>query len=108
MNKIRKGDTVKVLSGDDKGKTGAVQYVYPKEERVVVAGVNMIKKAQRRTAMNVRTQTGIIEREGAMHVSKVGLVCPNCGKVTRVGFELSDDHHKYRVCKKCGNAIDKK
>ena len=82
MNKIRKGDTVKVLSGDDKGKTGAVQMCIPKKERVVVAGINMIKKAQRRTAMNVRTQTGIIEREGPMHISKVALVCPNCGKAT--------------------------
>lgn len=107
MNKIRKGDTVTVLSGDDKGKTGAVQYVFPKKERVVVAGVNLIKKAQRRAAGNVRTQTGIIEREGPMHISKVGLVCPNCGKVTRVGFEFTEDHKKFRVCKKCRNAIDK-
>jgi len=107
MNKIRKGDTVQVLSGDDKGKTGAVQYVYPKKETVIIAGLNLIKKAQRRTAMNVRTQTGIIEREGPMHVSKVALVCPNCGKPTRVGFAFSDDGKKYRVCRKCGNAIDK-
>ncbi len=107
MNNIRKGDTVKVLSGEDKGKTGAVQYVYPKKERVIVQGVNLIKKAQRRTAMNVRTQTGIIEREGPMHISKVALVCPNCGKATRVGFAFDDNGKKYRVCKKCGNAIDK-
>jgi large subunit ribosomal protein L24 len=107
MNKIHKGDTVKVLSGDDKGKTGVVQYVYPKKERVIVQGVNMIKKAQRRAAMNVRTQTGIIEREGAMHWSKVAVVCPNCGKATRVGFDVTDDGDKHRVCKKCGNVIDK-
>lgn len=107
MNKIRKGDNVKVLSGDDRGKTGAVQYVYPKEERIIIAGINMIKKAQRRTAMNVRTQTGIIEREGPLHISKVALVCPNCGKPTRVGFSVTDDGKKFRVCKKCGNSIDK-
>lgn len=107
MNKIRKGDNVKVLSGDDKGKTGAVQYVYPKKERVVVAGVNMMKKAQRRTPGQVKTQTGIIEREGPMNWSKVALVCPNCGKPTRVGFEFAQDGTKYRVCRKCGNAIDK-
>jgi large subunit ribosomal protein L24 len=107
MNKIRKGDTVKVLSGDDKGKTGAVQYVFPKKETVIVQGVNMIKKAQRRTAMNVRTQTGIIEREGPLHVSKLALVCPNCGQATRVGFGFTDDGAKHRMCKKCGNAIDK-
>lgn len=107
MNKIRKGDTVKVLSGEDKDKTGTVQYVYPKKERVIVQGINLVKKAQRPTAMNVRTQTGIIEREGPMHVSKVALVCPNCGKATRVGFDVAENGSKYRVCKKCGNAIDK-
>ena len=107
MNKIRKGDNVKVLSGDDKGKTGTVQFVYPKKERIIVAGVNMMKKAQRRTPGQVRTQTGIIEREGPMNWSKVALVCPNCGKQTRVGFEVAGDGGKYRVCRKCGNAIDK-
>lgn len=108
MNKIRKGDTVKVLSGDDKDKTGAVQYVYPKKERVVVAGINMMKKAQRRVPGQVRTQTGIITREGAMHWSKVAVVCPNCGKATRVGFAFTEDGVKHRICKKCGNPIDKK
>lgn len=107
MNKIRKGDTVRVLSGDDKDKTGVVQFVYPKEERVIVAGINMMKKAQRRVPGQVKTQTGIIEREGPMHWSKVAVVCPNCGKPTRVGFEFADDGAKYRVCRKCGGAIDK-
>ncbi|OQY97329.1 MAG: 50S ribosomal protein L24 [Chloroflexi bacterium UTCFX4] len=107
MNKIRKGDTVQILSGEDKGKTGAVQYVYPKQERVIVQGVNMQKKAQRRTGMQVRTQTGIIEREGPMHWSKVAVVCPHCGKPTRVGFEAGEKDSKYRVCRKCGSAIDK-
>lgn len=107
MNKIKKGDTVKVLSGEDKGKTGAVQYVFPKKERVIVAGVNMQKKAQRRVPGQVRTQTGIIEREGPMHWSKVAIVCPNCGKQTRVGFDVDANGVKYRVCRKCGEAIDK-
>lgn len=107
MNKIRKGDTVQVLSGEDKGKSGAIQYVYPKKELVIVQGINMMKKAQRRVPGQVRTQTGIIEREGAMHWSKVALLCPNCGKPTRVGFEFDESGHKYRVCRKCGNAIDK-
>ncbi|MCC7165166.1 MAG: 50S ribosomal protein L24 [Anaerolineae bacterium] len=107
MNKIKKDDTVKVLSGEDKGKTGVVQYVYPKKERVVVAGINMMKKAQRRAPGQVRTQTGIIEREGPMHWSKVALICPNCGKQTRVGFEVTPEGLKYRVCRKCGNSIDK-
>ncbi len=107
MNKIKKGDTVKVLSGDDKGKTGAVQDVFPKKELVVVAGLNIMKKAQRRAPGQVKTQTGIIEREGPMHWSKVALVCPSCGKQTRVGFDVTDSGAKYRVCRKCGNAIDK-
>ncbi|MDL1896133.1 50S ribosomal protein L24 [Anaerolineae bacterium CFX7] len=107
MNKIRKGDTVQVLSGEDKGKTGVIQYVYPKQERVIVQGVNMQKKAQRRTGMQVRTQTGIIEREGPLHWSKVALLCPSCGKATRIGFEFNPEGKKFRVCRKCGNAIDK-
>lgn len=107
MNKIRKGDTVRVLSGEDKGKTGQVQYVYPKKEQIIVAGINMIKKAQKRQQANVRTQTGIIEREGPLHMSRVAVVCPNCGKATRVGFDFTDNGDKFRVCKKCGNSIDK-
>jgi large subunit ribosomal protein L24 len=107
MNKIRKGDIVKVLSGKDKDKTGTVQHVFPKKDQVLVGGVNMIKKAQRRTGMQVRTQTGIIERENPLHISKVAVVCPNCGRATRVGFQFDDSGDKHRVCKKCGNFIDK-
>src|SRR3989442_1130456 len=74
MNKIRKGDTVKILSGEDAGKTGTVHDVFPQKEIVIVSGINLIKKAQRRT-MNVRTQAGIIEREGPIHISNVARVC---------------------------------
>lgn len=107
MNKIRKGDTVRILSGEDKDKTGTVQYVYPKKEQVIVAGVHLIKKAQKRAQQNVRTQTGIIEREGPLHLSKIGIVCPSCGKVTRVGFGFTDGGEKFRQCKKCGSSLDK-
>ncbi len=105
MNKIRKGDTVKVLSGEDKGRTGVVHSVLPKKELVVVEGVNLIKKHQKRQP-NLRTQTGIIEREGPIQYSKVMVVCKNCGKPTRVSLQISGDGKKARVCKHCGNVMD--
>jgi large subunit ribosomal protein L24 len=104
MNKIRKGDNVKILTGKDVGKTGTVHSVFPKKGKVIVSGINLIKKAQRRT-MNITTQAGIIEREGLLDVSNVALICKNCGKPTRVGFQLAAET-KVRVCKKCGEAID--
>ncbi len=106
MNKIRKGDTVKILTGKDVGKTGVVHSVSPKKETLIVSGVNMIKKAQRRNNMSVTTQAGIIQREGPIHISNVALVCKNCGKATRVGFQTVGEGQKSRVCKKCGEAID--
>ncbi len=104
MNKIRKGDTVQVLSGNDRGKKGEVHSVSPKNDRVIVSGINLIKKHQRRTG-DVRTQAGIIEREGSIALSNVALVCKNCGKVTRVGFS-DEGGKKARKCKKCGQFID--
>jgi large subunit ribosomal protein L24 len=103
--KIKKGDTVEVISGDDKGVRGTVHAVYPKEMRVVVSGVNIVKKHQRRTG-DVRTQFGIIEREGPLHISNVALVCPNCDKPTRVGYEVAEDGTKSRVCRRCNESID--
>lgn len=101
MNKIRKGDMVQVTAGNDRGKRGQVHTVLPKEGKVIVSGVNLIKKHQRRTG-DVRTQAGIIEREGAFDISKVALVCKNCGKPTRVGLRMYEDGTRARVCKKCG------
>jgi large subunit ribosomal protein L24 len=103
--KIKKGDTVEVLSGDDRGVRGAVRVALPKEGRVVVAGVNIIKKHQRRTG-DVRTQVGIIEREAPIQVSIVALVCPHCDKPTRVGYRLAPDGSKTRICRKCQESID--
>jgi large subunit ribosomal protein L14 len=114
---IRKGDTVLVIAGDDKGKRGEVQRVIrgkragrhpgrdPNLDRVVVAGVNLIKKHQRRTG-DVRTQFGIIEREAPLHISNVMLVCPKCNEPTRVGHERYPDGTRSRICKKCGQPID--
>jgi large subunit ribosomal protein L24 len=105
MNKIRKGDTIQVLAGNDRGKRGEVHTVLPKTGQVIVSGINLVKKHQKRTG-NVRTQAGIIEREGPIDISKVGLVCKNCGKPTRVGFKIFEDGHKARVCRKCGETAD--
>jgi len=105
MMKIKKGDTVEVLSGNDRGMRGTVRVALPKEGRVVVAGVNIIKKHQRRTG-DVRTQVGIIEREAPIRVSTVALVCPHCDKPTRVGYRLAPDGSKTRICRKCQESID--
>jgi len=103
--KIKKGDTVEVISGNDRGVRGTVNAALPKENRVVVAGVHIIKKHQRRTG-DVRTQFGIIEREAPVHVSNVALVCPHCGQLTRVGYRELADGTKERVCRKCNETID--
>ncbi len=101
MNKIRKGDTVEVRAGNDRGKRGQVHAVLPAKNRVVVSGVNLVKKHQKRTG-DVRTQAGIIEREASIPLSRVALVCKNCGKPTRVGIKIFEDGHAARICKKCG------
>ncbi len=102
--KIRKNDSVLVIAGKDRGKKGKVRFVYPKHERVIVEGVNMIKKHARAVA-NVR-QAGIIEREGTIAVSNVMLLCGKCNKPTRVGFSILADGRKTRVCRACGEVID--
>ncbi len=116
---IRKGDKVHVISGDDRGSQGEVQRVVRAKwgkgrragqrkvagDRVVVAGINLVKKHQRRTG-NVNTQFGIIEREAPIHISNVMLVCPKCGKPTRVGHQIHADGSRSRACKKCGEAFD--
>ena len=103
--KIKKGDTVEVISGNDKGMRGTVHIVYPKKNRIVVSGVHLIKKHQRRTG-DVRTQVGIIEREAPIHISNVALVCPHCDRPTREGYRVLPDGPKSRVCRKCGEIID--
>lgn len=105
MNKIHKNDTVRVMSGNDKGKTGSVHAVLPSKNKVIVEGVNLIKKAQKR-APNVRTQAGIIEREGPISISNVRLICKNCGKPTRVGLRVLPEGRTVRFCKKCDQVVD--
>ena len=100
--KIKKGDTVQVLSGNDKGKTGEVLEVMPKTQRVVVKGINIRKKHIKPRKQG--EQGGIIPVECAVLASKVNVVCPKCGKATRIGYNVEKDE-KVRICKKCGAKI---
>lgn len=101
---VKKDDKVVVISGKDAGAQGQVLKTDPKSGRVVVSGVNMIKKHQKMVSQN--KPSGIIEKEGSIDASNVMLVCPKCGKATRVGMRVAEDGAKYRVCKKCQADID--
>lgn len=104
--KIRKGDTVEIISGADKGHRGEVIKVDPKNRRVVVQGASVRKKHQREVQTQGRTMTpGIIELESPMDISNVMLVCPKCGEPARVGVHR-EDFEPIRVCKHCGEEID--
>jgi len=104
--KIRKGDTVEVIAGRDKGKRGEVIRVLPRERRVVVQGVNIRKKHQQQVQAQGRTITpGIIEFEAPVDISNVMLVCPKCGETTRVGVRRTDGLAE-RYCKRCGAVIE--
>jgi large subunit ribosomal protein L24 len=100
--KIKKGDEVKVLAGKDKGKSGKVLDVHPKDNRVVVEGVNIRVRFSRPKRQGDKGQR--LELPAAMNVSKVILICPHCGKPTRVGHEINDQGN-FRKCKKCGRII---
>jgi large subunit ribosomal protein L24 len=127
MERIKRGDTVQVMAGHDAAEArrqgrplqGTVHRVIRgwhidryhrrvardrNKDRVVISGVNLVKKHQRRTG-DVRTQTGIIQREAPIHVSNVMLVCPSCKEPTRVGFRVYEGGGKARVCKRCGEEI---
>ena len=97
--RIRKGDTVEVLSGNDKGKTGEVLEVIPKANKVIVKGANVRKKHVKPRKQG--EEGGIISIECAIPSSKVNVVCSKCGKATRVGYSMEKDK-KVRICKKCG------
>ena len=100
--KIRKGDTVQVLSGNDKGKTGEVLEVMPKQEKIVVKCVNIRKKHVKPRKQG--DEGGIISVECGIHSSKVNVLCPKCNKPARIGYKMEKDS-KVRVCKKCGTVI---
>lgn len=104
--RIRRGDTVQVKRGRDKGQRGEVLRVLPKDERVLVQGIAMRKKHQRQIQTAGRTMSpGIIHFEAPIHISNVQLVCPNCDQVTRVSI-IREDGVRKRVCKKCDQVLE--
>jgi len=103
--KIKKGDTVEVISGNDKGARGTVNKVLRDENKVVVSGVRMIKKHQRRTGAP-GSEGGIIEREAPIQVSNVAVVCPHCDRPSRMGYQIGEDGTKVRICRRCNEALD--
>jgi len=98
--KIKKGDKVRVLTGKDRGKSGNVTRVLPDAGKVIVDGVNVAKKHQKATRATM--QGGIIDKDMPIPVANVALICPACGKPTRVGYRVDTDGTKTRTCKKCG------
>ncbi len=101
---IRKNDTVLVISGKDKGKKGKVRFAYPKEDKLIVEGVNFVKKHSK--AKGQVKQAGIIELEAPLDVSNVMLLCAKCNHPTRVGFQTLQDGRRVRICRICREVID--
>ena len=103
MNRIKKGDNVVVLAGKDKGRTGTVLEMVNKSDRVLVQGINMVK---RHTKQSQTSEGGIIAKEAAIHISNVALADPKDGKPTKVGIKTNDDGKKVRFAKRSGDLID--
>ena len=99
--KIHKDDTVQVIAGKDKGKTGNVVRVVPAKNAVIVSGINIVKKAMKKRSQ--QDQCGIVEIEAPLNISNVAIVCKKCGP-TRIGYKLDGDK-KLRVCRKCGETL---
>ncbi|MEJ8546569.1 50S ribosomal protein L24 [Brevibacillus borstelensis] len=102
---VKKGDTVIVITGKDKGKKGRVLAAYPKKDRVLVEGINLVKKHSRPSQSN--PQGGIVTQEAPIHVSNVSLIDPKSGKATRIGYKVLDSGKKVRYAKKSGEVLDK-
>jgi large subunit ribosomal protein L24 len=111
--KIKKDDNVEIIAGKDSGKRGKVLRVLPDQNRVLVEKLNMIKRhtkprpAPRRSGSQQVIPGGVIEREAPLHISNVQLVCPACGKPSRVGYRWNDDGSKVRICRRCEKDIDR-
>jgi|SRR5579859_1124241 len=102
---IHREDTVVILTGRDRGKKGRVIRVFPENERALVEKINMVK---RHTRPNQQLpQGGILEKESSVHLSNLKVVCPKCGKATRVSKKVLSSEQKVRICKKCGEILDK-
>lgn len=107
MFRVKRGDTVEVVTGDERGARGVVQRVLPGKDRVVIQGVSVVKKHQRPVqAGRGQVRAGIIEFEAPIHLSNVMLVCPACDERTRVAYTKRDDGKRVRVCKQCGADIE--
>jgi len=100
---VRTGDTVKVIAGKERGKTGKVIAVSPKEGKLIIEKVNLVSKHVK--PRKAGEQGGIIQAEGAMYACKVQIVCPHCHKSTRIGHKFGEDGKKQRVCKKCQKTL---
>ena len=103
---IKVGDTVEVVTGKDRGKRGRVLRAQPDKNRLVIEGVNMIKRHTKANPQR-NIKGGIVEREASLDASNVQLVCPECGKMTRLGRKILADGRKVRVCRKCEGVVDK-
>ena len=104
MNKIRKEDNVFIAKGKERGRTGTVRKVIPRDNRIIVTGMNMVKRHLRPRGQN--QPGGIVEREAPISVANVALVCVSCGQPTRVGFRTQADGRKVRFCKRCDENLD--
>ena len=105
MSGIKKNDEVYILRGKDRGKTGRVLIVIPKERKVVVEGVQMIKRHTRPNPQR-NIKGGIVEKEAAIHISNVAIVCKSCKEHTRIANKILTDGRRARACKKCGSTIE--
>ena len=104
MQHIKRDDLVLVIAGKERGKQGQVHAVLGEKDRVIVQGLNMVKRHQRQRSE--REPAGIIAKEAPIHLSNVKLICRSCSKPTRVGFRVRPDGVKVRVCRKCGQDVD--
>jgi large subunit ribosomal protein L24 len=101
---IKKGDTVAVISGKEKGKKGKVLHTMPQKKRAIVEALNMITRHERPSQHN--PQGGMVQREGPIHASNLKVICTKCNQPTRLGRRILEDGSKVRVCKKCSEMID--
>ncbi|MCF6177883.1 MAG: 50S ribosomal protein L24 [Geopsychrobacter sp.] len=102
---VKKDDMVKVISGKEKGKTGKVLRVFPAKGRIVVEGLNVIKRHTRPTQLN--PEGGIVEKEAAISISNIMLICSSCNEAARTGIRSLEDGSRVRYCKKCNEIVDK-
>lgn len=106
MLHVKKNDQVIVLAGRDRGRTGRVLRVFPRRNRAIVENINTIRRHTRPNPQR-NIQGGIVEREAPIHLSNLQVICPECNRPARVGFQILADGRKVRICKKCGGTVDR-